>query len=424
MGDTNLSIVSEEKNISVLIQEILGDSHINYESLFFITVIYSIFLVIGVLGNLSTCIVILTNEYMRTATNVYLFNLAIADVATLVISMPSELYLLWRQYPWTFGDLACDAKIVVTEAIIYSSILTIVAFTCERYLAICHPLSPLSRSSTGKAKKIISWIWLVSFLSALPWALFTKVNYLVFNDRIVEESAWCSIPFNEEPSGSLYMMLGSTIIYFIVPMVVVTMLYTRIGLALHRSKMKRSASTGGEEEGPAEKNLSQGKKTVIKMLVVVVSSFFFCWSPFHSQRLMFVLVTLYGSWTKTLTSAQHILFVISGIFYYFNSVLNPILYSVMSKRFRRGFSDIRQNLLNKIYKIQSETEAGKHESLSPRPSSRTFKMKEFRPLLTLKVDDLDLATPTVLNTPLEDTKEESEHLIAAVLPATHPQQSF
>ena len=91
MGDTNLSNLSEEKNISVLIQETLGDSHINYESLFFLTIIYSIFLVIGVLGNLSTCIVILTNEYMRTATNVYLFNLAVADVATLVIS---KLYFL------------------------------------------------------------------------------------------------------------------------------------------------------------------------------------------------------------------------------------------------------------------------------------------------------------------------------------------
>ena len=91
MGDTNLSNLSEEKNISVLIQETLGDSHINYESLFFLTIIYSIFLVIGVLGNLSTCIVILTNEYMRTATNVYLFNLAVADVATLVISKLSFL---------------------------------------------------------------------------------------------------------------------------------------------------------------------------------------------------------------------------------------------------------------------------------------------------------------------------------------------
>ena len=96
-----------------------------------------------------------------------------------------------------------------------------------RYMAICHPLSPLSRSSAGQAKKIIAWIWLISFMSAFPWALFTKVNYLVYNGKIVEESAWCSIPFNEETTGSLYMMLGSTVIYFFVPMVVVTLLYTR-----------------------------------------------------------------------------------------------------------------------------------------------------------------------------------------------------
>ena len=50
--------------------------------------------------------------------------------------MPSELYLMWRQYPWSFGDLACDAKIVVTEAIIYASILTIVAFSCESGISI------------------------------------------------------------------------------------------------------------------------------------------------------------------------------------------------------------------------------------------------------------------------------------------------
>ena len=46
--------------------------------------------------------------------------------------MPLELYQIWVQYPWTFGDLACDAKIVLTETIIYASILTIVAFSFER----------------------------------------------------------------------------------------------------------------------------------------------------------------------------------------------------------------------------------------------------------------------------------------------------
>ena len=94
--------------------------------------IYSLFMVVGIVGNLATCLVIANNRYMRSATNIYLTNLALADIFTLVLSMPSELYLMWRQYPWPFGELACDAKIVVTETVINASILTIVAFTYER----------------------------------------------------------------------------------------------------------------------------------------------------------------------------------------------------------------------------------------------------------------------------------------------------
>ena len=93
--------------------------------------------------------------------------------------------------------------------------------------------------------------------------------------------------------------------------------------------------------------------------VAVVVAFFICWIPFHSQRLMFVVVTLYREWTVGLqqvtyfcqrhfvcvtkdfvSQAQHVLFMVSGVFYYFNSILNPILYTIMSKRFRRGFNDM------------------------------------------------------------------------------------
>ena len=65
----------------------------------------SLFLVLGVLGNLATCLVIIKNEYMRTTTNIYLFNLALVDLGTLILAMPAELYLMWRQYPWTFGEV-------------------------------------------------------------------------------------------------------------------------------------------------------------------------------------------------------------------------------------------------------------------------------------------------------------------------------
>ena len=87
----NLSKELSDDNISFFIEEMLGDSHVSFEYILFLTIIYSIFLIVGVLGNLSTCMVIISNEYMRTPTNIYLLNLAIADLATLVISKKCTL---------------------------------------------------------------------------------------------------------------------------------------------------------------------------------------------------------------------------------------------------------------------------------------------------------------------------------------------
>ena len=44
---------------------------------------------------------------------------------------------------------------------------------------------------------------------------------------------------------------------------------------------------------------------------------------------------------------------LSGTFYYFNSIVNPFLYSVMSKRFRRGLSDVRQLFQNCSSNVQT-----------------------------------------------------------------------
>ena len=68
----------------------------------------------------------------RTTTNVYLLNLAVVDMATLVVFLPIELYDMWHQYPWMFGLAGCVFKTVAQEAITYASILTVVSFSVER----------------------------------------------------------------------------------------------------------------------------------------------------------------------------------------------------------------------------------------------------------------------------------------------------
>lgn len=48
-------------------------------------VIYSFILFLGLVGNILTCLVIATDSGMRTATNYYLFSLAVSDLLSLVL---------------------------------------------------------------------------------------------------------------------------------------------------------------------------------------------------------------------------------------------------------------------------------------------------------------------------------------------------
>ena len=54
--------------------------------------------------------------------------------------LPPEMYTIWETYPWRFGEPCCLLKSLLTEMTASASILTIVAFTVERYIAICYPL--------------------------------------------------------------------------------------------------------------------------------------------------------------------------------------------------------------------------------------------------------------------------------------------
>lgn len=62
----------------------------------------------------------------------------------------------------------------------YVSVLTIVAFTMERFLAICHPLHLYTMSGFKRALRIIAALWCISFLSAIPFAVYTKIDILTY----------------------------------------------------------------------------------------------------------------------------------------------------------------------------------------------------------------------------------------------------
>lgn len=68
--------------------------------------------------------------------------------------------------------------------------------------------------------------------------------------------------------------------------------------------------------------------------VAVVVAFFICWAPFHAQRLL----AIYGAPTSThMITAFGVMTYISGILYYVSTTINPLLYHIISNKFREAF---------------------------------------------------------------------------------------
>ena len=78
-------------------------------------------------------------------------------------------------------------------------------------------------------------------------------------------------------------------------------------------------------------------------LVAVVIAFFLCYAPLYLQRLLLAIVTLNAS--RRIDSAvwsNHMayLYVLSGVTFYVGSAINPILYNVLSNKYRRAFVNL------------------------------------------------------------------------------------
>jgi len=134
-----------------------------------ITIIYVLILVMGLLGNIITCVVIVRSKYLHTSTNVYLFSLAISDLLLLLSGLPPEMNSIWRRYPDIFGEFFCVARGMAAETSANATVLTITAFTIERYLAICRPfLTQKWQNGLIRVVRQLVVIWACSIALAIP----------------------------------------------------------------------------------------------------------------------------------------------------------------------------------------------------------------------------------------------------------------
>lgn len=243
-----------------------------------ITIVYTIIFITGLIGNIFTCIVIVRNKSMHTATNYYLFSLAISDLLLLISGMPQEIYSIWSKWPYIFGNVFCVLRGLAAETSTNASVMTITLFTIERYLAICHPFVSHKMSKLSRAIKHVLLLWVASLALALPQALQFGIKVhrgvtMCLQTRVILEHSFEI----------------STFFFFFAPMILITVLYSLIGLRLYKTNLGKQNVEGKQLQRHAikahsihRKNSTQSTKRVVKMLGKCANILFSMGSqPFH-----------------------------------------------------------------------------------------------------------------------------------------------
>ncbi|XP_014727186.1 PREDICTED: neuromedin-U receptor 1 [Sturnus vulgaris] len=325
-----------------LTEEQLRDKYLGpRRSNFFVPVcvIYLLIFLVGAVGNTLTCIVILRHRFMRTPTNYYLFSLAVSDLLVLLLGMPLELYDMWSNYPFLLGASGCYFKTLLFEAVCFASILNVTALSVERYIAVVHPLKAKYVVTRNHAKRVIVTIWVLSVICSIPNTSLHGLQPLYVPGRgQVPDSEICTLV---KPRLTYNLIIQvTTIIFFFLPMGTISVLYLLIGLQLKKEKMLEAlgAKTGSSRNCHNTKGQKKVKRRqVTKMLFVLVVVFGICWAPFHTDRLVWSFVS---TWTSNMLHMFQYVHIISGVFFYLSSAANPILYNLMSSRFREMFKEV------------------------------------------------------------------------------------
>ncbi|XP_054647416.1 histamine receptor H2a [Dunckerocampus dactyliophorus] len=301
---------------------------------------FLILLTIG--GNVLVCLAVCASRRLRCLTNCFIVSLAVTDLLLGLVVLPFSAHLQLTD-DWPLGPVFCNFYISMDVMLCTASILTLLAISVDRYLAVTMPLRYTSLVLPWRVVVAMASVWTVSVaVSFLPIYMgWNTVNGTVQNygPRVPERT--CRFELNRP------YVLTDSLLTFYLPLLAMCWTYLRI-LCIARAQIKRIISarptyvtsyscrsnqttiTTVVSSIPASA-LREHKATVT--LAAVIGAFVVCWLPY------FILFTALGLQEHPDPNKVPQFSIVLWLGYA-NSALNPILYGALNRDFRSAYAHL------------------------------------------------------------------------------------
>ncbi|XP_049624002.1 C-X-C chemokine receptor type 2-like [Suncus etruscus] len=288
-----------------------------------LVVIYILVFLLSLLGNALVVLVVLSSQISRSVTDIYLLNLAIAD---LLFALTLPIWAAYKVKGWVFGIPLCKIVSFLKEVNFYSGILLLACISVDRYLAIVHATRILTQKRHW-VKFICLGIWTLSLILSLPMLLFRNI---VEHDSVLV----CYEAMGTNTTNwRLVMRILPQTFGFLLPLLVMLICY---GLTLRTL---------------FEAHMGQ-KHRAMRVIFAVVLIFLLCWLPHNLVLVADTLMRIKLIW-ETCERQNQIDRALNAteILGFLHSCLNPFIYAFIGQKFRHGLLRImaHHGLVSKDY---------------------------------------------------------------------------
>ncbi|XP_067894346.1 B2 bradykinin receptor-like [Heterodontus francisci] len=267
----------------------------------------------GLVGNIFVLIVICLHKSHCTVPEIYLGNLAGADLLLLACVWAINIF---QHFNWFFEEFLCRYVNPMIYMNLYSSVYFLVMVSVDRYLALVKVLRHGRIRTVSCAKINCFFIWLFGLLMSSPVFIFQKVIHI----PDLNISA-CLLDFPHE-YGILTMDIILIVIVFLVPAAIISFCTFQILNVLRNNQMQRFKQVHKESKAT-------------NLVLIVLLAFVIFWLPF--QLITFLSIFYEANLLSGCTWLM--LFVngypIANCLALTNNCINPILYVIVGKQFRK-----------------------------------------------------------------------------------------
>ena len=293
-----------------------------------LTFSYCVLMVASLTGNTFIGIIVYRTESMRKPINFLIVNMAISDLLYPIFVFPrllSSLYVDYWLITGPLGQALCKLVPFFQDISLSVSIQSLVLIAVDRFGAVVYPLRPPLISSKLCPFFILA-TWIVAIAIQSPKLFAYKLSK--YPGGLLCEMRW-NEAFGASSSIENYYM-SILVIFFIIPLVLIAILYIIIYLKLKSQKIPgerlRSANFGQQR--------LQRKRNVLKMAFAIVLGFAVCWLPLSIFWFLFFFAS--DIWS---CGSQHFI-VVSFFMARANCALNPCICFIFSRNYREGLKTL------------------------------------------------------------------------------------